>query len=138
MTVIEKAWMTYFVAYEDWAKSKETIYYMYLAYKNSGNASFKEYRKLFNGVAVQARTAWDLRVKAMDYGSLDKKYKEALKVYSILANEYKEYKDDIRVIKDSNLKLYRDIRNKSFIKEVWKARNKVIKLRPKVSKINHA
>jgi len=129
MNVIEKAWMDYFVAYEDWAKSKEAIYYMYLAYKNYGNASFKEYRKLFNSVDIQARVAWDLRLKAMNYGSLDKKYKEALKNYSILANEYKEYKDDIRVIKDSNLKLYRDIRNKSFIKEVWKARNKVMKLR---------
>ena len=74
----------------------------------------------------------------MAYGPLDKKYKEALKDYSILANEYKEYKDDMRVIKDSNLKLYRAIRNKSFIKEVWNARNNVIKLRSKLSKINHA
>lgn len=129
MTVIEKSWMDYFVAYEDWAKSKEAIYYRYLVYKNYGNASFKEYRKLFNSVDIQARVAWDLRLKAMNYGSLDKKYKESLKAYSILANDYKAYKDDIRVIKDSNLKLYRDIRNKSFIKEVWNARNKVMKLR---------
>lgn len=138
MNVTEKAWMTYFVAYEDWARNKETIYYMYLAYKEHGDGSFKEYRKLFNGVDKQARIAWDLRLKAMDYGPLDKKYKEALKDYSILANEYKEYKADIRVIKETNLKLYRDIRNKSFIKEVWNARNNVIKLRSKLSKINHA
>lgn len=131
MTDTERAWMDYFVAYEDYAKNKESAYCLYLAYKHYGNGAFKELRKSYNGIAIQARIAWELRLEARKKGIIVGKYEQVLRKYALLNLYYKESREDWLFLAKTRNKPYKEFRSKDVIKKIWKLRKKVIKLRNK-------
>ena len=131
MTDAERAWMDYFVAYEDYTKNKESAYCLYLAYKQYGNGTFKEFRKSYNDIDIQARIVWELRLKARKKGIIVGKYEQALRKFALLNLYYKESREDWLFLAKNLNKPYKGFRSKDCIKEVWELRKKVIKLRNK-------
>lgn len=129
MTDTERAWMDYFVAYEDYAKNKESAYCLYLAYKHYGNGTFKELRKSYNDIAIQARIAWELRLKARKKGIIVGKYEQVLRKYALLNVYYKESRNDWLFLSKKNHERYKELRDKYCIREIWKLRKEVIKFR---------
>lgn len=136
MTDTERAWMDYFVAYEDYAKNKESAYCLYLAYKHYGNGTFKELRKSYNDIAIQARIAWELRLEARKKGIIVGKYEQVLRKYALLNLYYKESREDWLFLAKTLYKPYKEFRCKDVIKKIWKLRKKVIKLRNKFNACN--
>ena len=129
MNKIEKDWIDYFIAYEDWAKDKESLYCLYLAYKEHNDGSFKQYRKLYNEVTIKAKIAWGLRLEARKKGVVTGDYEQALRKYALLNVYYKESRKDWLFLSKKNYKRYKELRDKHCIEEIWKLRKEVMKFR---------
>lgn len=133
MNTTQKAWIDYFIAYEDWAKDKESLCCLYLAYKEHGDCSFKQYRKLYNEVGIRARIAWKLRLEARKKGVVTGAYEQALRKYALLNVYYKESRKDWLFLSKKNRERYKVLRDKYCIKEIWKLRKLIISFRHKVN-----
>lgn len=136
MNFAEKTWIDYFIAYEDWAKDKESLYCLYLAYKEHNDGSFKQYRKSHNEVAIKAKIAWKLRLEARKKGIVTGAYEQVLRKYALLNVYYKESRKDWLFLSKKNRERYKRLRDKHCIKEIWKLRKTIIKLRDKQHNIN--
>lgn len=126
MNFAEKSWIDYFIAYEDWAKDKESLYCLYLAYKEHGEDGFKQYRKPHNKVAIKAKIAWKLRLEARKKGVVTGAHEQVLRKYALLNVYYKESRKDWLFLSNKNHERYKELRDKHCIREIWKLRKEVI------------